>query len=387
MEFHATGNNGWLFQKAYYNGFNWNDKDSDTYAPPYFEERLNWLKKTSLIIQYNDGATSNIPLSIIYPGLATGIGITHESKSKGELKLGFEFDYSSGMPIIRGHSVKGALRAAFPQQHRKNVKYKKEKAYQLQCWIENIPASLEGFDAFNQDNTLYEKIVAIELEIFDGNINGKLLSSYKQDAFFEAFILQASNHEKTINQYLGSDSITPHGDNPLKNPVPIPFLKVLPGVVFDFRFALHDNGLLSVMQKENLFRKILLNNGIGAKTNVGYGQLTEARVSPHLQSPVNKQTFGKDFLKTPPKKTVSQDDIIPTSMYKYLKNGKSYSGNIVEADENYVYAEFTIDTLTMGIYKKADKVPGARVGKKALIKINKDFTVTEKLNCKISCID
>ena len=73
------------------------------------------------------------------------------------------------------------------------------------------------------------------------------------------------------------DSITPHGDNPLKNPIPIPMLKIAPGCVMEFRFALGDsiiNGNTYFAScKSEIFKKILGTVGVGAKTNVGYGQL------------------------------------------------------------------------------------------------------------------
>jgi CRISPR-associated protein Cmr6 len=74
---------------------------------------------------------------------------------------------------------------------------------------------------------------------------------------------------------LGLDYITPHKDGPLKNPTPLPFLKILPGVTVNFQFQLHDGYYLKAKGKLELFRKILLDFGVGAKTNVGYGQFQE----------------------------------------------------------------------------------------------------------------
>lgn len=278
MQFSISGNNSWLFQKAYYREFDWKAQNNEG-SEKFFKGRLSWLTSAKLTnikaVETGDpSGLSVIHLVTVYPGLATGIGVTHESKQLGELKLGFEFDYTEGMPVIRGHSVKGALRAAFPQDHNRNVKYKREKAYQLHCWSNGLEPSLDGFYQFQADETAYQKIVAIEQEIFEGKKEGKLLSNYDQDVFFDAFISHPSKNNGTAGLYLGSDSITPHGNNLLKNPIPIPFLKVLPGVTFEFRFLLH-NGLLNKVEKRKLFENILLENGIGAKTNVGYGQFSK----------------------------------------------------------------------------------------------------------------
>jgi CRISPR-associated protein Cmr6 len=279
MQFSNKGNNGWLFQKAYYHGFDWNSKTNEKVAPPFFKERLDWLKSTDLIPVQNSAAANKIKLYTSYPGLVTGTGVNHESKSKGELTLGFEFDYSIGMPVIRGHSVKGAIRSVFPQDHNRKVKHQVEKAYQIHCWIHGEEANMDGFTAFKQNKNEYEAIVAIENEIFDGKTAKGLLSAYDQDVFFDAYIVEASQYTSTMQEYLGDDSITPHGKNPLKNPIPIPFLKVISGVAFEFRFLLHDNKLLTIEQKLNLFKKILIHKGIGAKTNVGYGQLVTTNAS------------------------------------------------------------------------------------------------------------
>ena len=41
-----------------------------------------------------------------YPGLLFGTGYTHGVGEVGEFKLGFYFDYTTGMPLIPGHAVK-----------------------------------------------------------------------------------------------------------------------------------------------------------------------------------------------------------------------------------------------------------------------------------------
>jgi CRISPR-associated protein Cmr6 len=71
-------------------------------------------------------------------------------------------------------------------------------------------------------------------------------------------------------KFLDSDFITPHKDE-FKDPIPLQFLKVLPGVTFCFQFILRD-GKLEKGKKLDLFKRILLDLGIGAKTNVGYGK-------------------------------------------------------------------------------------------------------------------
>lgn len=272
MTFAKKGNNAWLYQRQYYRNFVWKLQDDEKYAPDFFDKRLSWLKAVELVDIGYQKSKHFFTLKTVYPGLVTGVGVAHESKSLGEMKLGFEFDYSTGMPVIRGHSVKGALRAAFPQMHRRKVKHQSDKAYQIYCLIKGLEPNEDGLAKFLSDPLLIAEISVLEQEIFEGRRKDRsLLSCYAQDVFYDATITRASTYGPTQNQYLGKDFITPHPD-PLKNPTPIPFLKVLPGVEFTFRFDLHDGEYLEAKEKKALFEKILRYNGIGAKTSVGYGQ-------------------------------------------------------------------------------------------------------------------
>jgi len=185
------------------------------------------------------------PLEVVYPGLVTGIGINHEATIEGEFKLGVHFDWTYGMPVIYGSSVKGVLSSYF------------KEFYELK---EGKPERDAAFD-----------------DIF----NGAHKSIYERDIFFDAVILRGDRK----GRILCPDSITPHGgenhDNPLKNPVPITFMKIAAGSTLEFRFRLVDtviNGkTFSKEDKLALFQKILTTVGAGAKTNVGYGQLKIGR--------------------------------------------------------------------------------------------------------------
>ena len=175
-----------------------------------------------------------LSLKIAYPGLITGIGLVHDSKKMdGAYNLGMHFDYTWGMPIVYGSSVKGVLRQYFKEYYEGDL---------------DVDELIE--------------------DIFEG---GKK-SIYKRDIFFDAVITRTYNN----GHLLEDDSITPHGDNPLKEPTPITMLKIAPGCTIEFRFHLEDSkvksGVLEKGEKRELFKKILEAVGVGAKTNVGYGQ-------------------------------------------------------------------------------------------------------------------
>lgn len=190
-------------------------------------------------IEKNPQVNADLPLKIQYPGLVTGIGINHEIGVEGEYKLGMHFDWTYGMPIIYGSSVKGVLKSWFAEFYKKK---------------------------YQDDDSLISKLID---DIFEG---GKK-SIYQRDIFFDAVIVKSNSQGKI----LASDSITPHGENPLKNPIPITFMKIAPGCTLEFRFRLSDTEVdgkkFGAELKRELFKDILTTVGIGAKTNVGYGQL------------------------------------------------------------------------------------------------------------------
>ena len=200
-----------------------------------------------------------ISLKIQYPGLVSGVGIDHEAKITGEFKLGVHFDWTHGMPVVYGSSVKGVLRNAFIS------KVEKGKIIEYEDYFLKEVTNRE----WNQ-----EEIKTLFDVIFDGKDGeGNNLSIYNRDIFFDAVIVKPDSK----GRILCSDSITPHGADPLKNPIPITFLKIAPGCELEFRFKLEDSIVdgkpFKKSQKLALFKKILTTVGIGAKTNVGYGQL------------------------------------------------------------------------------------------------------------------
>ncbi|MDP0505814.1 MAG: type III-B CRISPR module RAMP protein Cmr6 [Fusobacterium sp. JB019] len=187
-------------------------------------EIKNYKVKNSEIIELGN---SSLKLKTTYPGLLLGSGYSHDTGLEGDFKLGFYFDYTTGLPIIPGSSIKGVLRSVFKHED----------------YIKDLLINKENLD-----------IKKLEQEIFD-----------YRDIFYDAEI------ETEDKKIFGEDYLCPHGENPLKNPTPLKFLKVLPGITFKFQFELK-NGLITAEEKNELFRKILLDIGVGAKTNVSYGQ-------------------------------------------------------------------------------------------------------------------
>lgn len=273
-------NIGYFFQKDYYNGLTeqmFEEKSSQ--AVVFFNAQNGTLIDSSKItvkpdFQIDDENILTFELKTIYPGLITGIGMVHETGMLGEAKLGLAFDYTSGLPYIPGSSVKGLLRSMFPivstQSKAKTDEKTKALRQEKREYVCEILKSKYQELAALQENEMDE----LAKLIFEGETKEKkFLPIYERDIFFDAQI-EGDYRKKGI---LGFDYITPHKDE-LRDPNPIKFLKIMPEVKFRFCFRLGTSTLSSgikvtAQHKLYLFKEILTTVGIGAKTNVGYGQL------------------------------------------------------------------------------------------------------------------
>lgn len=221
-------------------------------------------------------------LETTYPGLLIGSGYQHDYKNPDDkkmqeeaFKIGFFFDYTTGMPIIPGSSIKGALRSCFPQKSvKKRKKLPKEYMKSREAFIKKIL----------KEDLLIKcdiDVDVIENEIFHGIRNGKSIPQYKRDVFLQAVPIEVKNSE---NKLFYNDYITPHAHvdeklsyeaNLLKNPIPLKFLKVAPKVIYRFEFKLQNSQVcddLTAEKKLELLIYLIRTIGLGAKTNVGYGQ-------------------------------------------------------------------------------------------------------------------
>ena len=160
-----------------------------------------------------------------------GSGYNHpvEKEDKEGYQLGFFFDHTTGLPLISGSSIKGVLN---------NI----AKQHDIIC-------------------NLYDKTIE-EAKSFE-----KLFDDHKT-IFYDAYIIDTQNNGKIF----ASDYITTHHpDDDLgefKDPTPIKFLKILSEVTWQFQFKAEAKDI-------KLFKEIILDFGLGAKTNVGYGQFRE----------------------------------------------------------------------------------------------------------------
>lgn len=198
-----------------------------------------------------------------YPGLMMGTGYSHDGGLEGEICAGFSFDYVTGLPYLPGSSVKGVLRSAFnhPEYIRELLGNPKAEVYELE-------RALFG-ERLNEPNQV--------------NPEGKTI-------FLDAFPVGSNDTVGSPGdlkyRLLELDNITPHHQDKqlglLTEPNPLTFLKVRPGVKFQFRFLIPDEiaygrSTITADNVNTLFRQILLDLGAGAKTNVGFGSFTDSQ--------------------------------------------------------------------------------------------------------------
>jgi len=199
-------------------------------------------------------------LSTVYPGLIIGSGYNYPAEENAnDYHMGFYFDHTTGMPVIPGSTVKGILKSVFPKtddlQEIKEEKILNANSLLKNC---NFEITMENWDK------LFEV----------GNV------------FYDAYVSSVPQNGKIFEK----DYITPHNqeDSEIPNdiyakfqePKPLKFLKVAPSVTFTFQFKLKGSSINSgkFLEAEkvcNLFKSILVDFGIGAKRNVGYGTLVE----------------------------------------------------------------------------------------------------------------
>ena len=137
----------------------------------------------------------------VYPSLTLGLGYAHYTSEKEDYKLGFMFDYTSGLPYIPGSTVKGVLRSMFPFD---------EKDVERLAFINNLLDKEYSYDE------MYE----IEKSIFgkkpkDSDVKDDVQS---KDIFYDGYF------ETKNGGFLASDNLTPHKDE-ITSPIPLRFLK------------------------------------------------------------------------------------------------------------------------------------------------------------------
>lgn len=213
---------------------------------------------------------SVVNMRVQAPGLLIGSGLAHGLPgSEEDVKTGLQFDYTSGLPVIPGSSVKGVIRSAFPTIKEDKGQSNEADAEKLN-YIKSLIADIPKFSALGlEDKDIFE----LGNQMFNHG-----------DIFADALLVGYGTRTKQqvhVRQVLAEDYITPHTGGPLAQPIPIKIVKVAPGVTFAFCFKFNETKIgakvVSASMKKALCAAILQDLGVGAKTNVGYGVLKEVK--------------------------------------------------------------------------------------------------------------
>ena len=270
----------YAFWKSYYDDIRRDDRGE--FINPNLESKnklfteQKWRPGSQRIPQQDQAFT----MKTEYPGLLSGVGLTHDSGSKqdksnkdksiySEVQIGFLFDQVTGLPFIPGSSVKGMLRSAFLDMPELVFECLQKRLTDLTGDYGENRANLNRLEIETFGKTHPEHHAYDVIDFPEG---------IGQDCFLDAWPVCADKDGHLI----GMDSVTPHlAENPdlqgLTGPNPNTFLKVLPEVVYQFRFILRDSTAwpeVTAGVKRRLFHDLIETLGIGAKTDTGYGILT-----------------------------------------------------------------------------------------------------------------
>lgn len=213
---------------------------------------------------------SVVNMRVQAPGLLIGSGLAHGLPgSEEDVKTGLQFDYTSGLPVIPGSSVKGVIRSAFPTIKEDKGQSNEADAEKLN-YIKSLIADIPEFSSLRFED---KDILELGNQMFNHG-----------DVFADALLVGYGTRKKqqgSVEQVLAEDYITPHTGGPLAQPVPIKIVKVAPGVTFAFCFKFSETKIgsekVDAKMKKALCSAILQDLGVGAKTNVGYGVLKEVK--------------------------------------------------------------------------------------------------------------
>lgn len=192
--------------------------------------------------------------------LLCGIGNTHPSESS------LTFEHNLGIPYIPASSVKGLVRLG----------------YLLNFVRDNIADLVEEHSINEEDKTLVPEMFGTQGK------RGRIV-------FLDAYPVNVPDLQLDIlnphyREYYQTDPPKAPADN--QAPVPVRFLTVKPGAAFVFRAVLFREEKEGIKDYcLNAYKRILTEEGVGAKTSLGYGlfELTEEKEHPEIERAVREE--------------------------------------------------------------------------------------------------
>lgn len=189
--------------------------------------------------------------------LITGIGQPHPNE------VGMVFDHTIGIPYIPASSVKGIVRFAHMLELIKSDNWSdytdKDDKYIVESNLKTLIPDIFGGDAD---------------EVKEGKKKTKKLKG--KVIFLDAYPDKVPDlHVDIMNPHYGqyySDDENKIPPADYLDPTPIKFLTVKPGTVFTFKALVSKDSDFLLEPVKNAFQNALEDEGVGAKTAVGYGR-------------------------------------------------------------------------------------------------------------------
>jgi CRISPR-associated protein Cmr6 len=209
-------------------------------------------------------------------GLLVGTGYPHmnilNDKDRSDYQLGFYFDHTTGIPIIPASSIKGFLRSAFPGEIHDDYVLERLKTAITSAGV-NLPETF----SFTEAKFIKEKIFGTDEKSATNNVFFNAYISGRQNPTYD----QAADN---LEYYVDEDWLAPHlhkeKRSRFREPKPIRFLKIVPGVEFAFGFLVddtivNDSFKITADQKIELFKHLLTSRNFGAKHRTGFGSFID----------------------------------------------------------------------------------------------------------------
>lgn len=208
------GNIGWKYNKAYFYNLR-GDTTKGGLLKKQNDELLGAICDGSSLKQLSevwkniiakDENIFQVELTTSYPGLITGIGVSHQTTLKWmdkndqipEFKLGITFDYTTGLPIIPGSSIKGVLRSFFPVMNQnKFCDCYEEKINYIAAIIHMVCQLVSYLNNEKAEKQKFRKDLLIDKSgMYAAQSKDELLSQYKKERENEILNLEGISDEE-----------------------------------------------------------------------------------------------------------------------------------------------------------------------------------------------
>ena len=278
--------------------------------------------------------------------LITGIGQTHPNE------VGMVFDHTIGIPYIPASSVKGIVRFAHMLELIKSDNLEEYKGsdkggeYIVESDLKTLIPAIFGGDADEEK----------EGKKKEKKLKGKVI-------FLDAYPAKVPDlHIDIMNPHYGDYYSDENGKIPpadYLDPTPIKFLTVKPGTVFTFKALVSKDSDFLLEPLKTAFQKALEDEGVAAKTSVGYGRFEIQRLVDLKDGQIDGKSI--EFIE-PKEKSPLNRMLDALSLINATETGRisgeiinNMEKNLTTNEEKIIIAKAIQDKISPKTFKKLDK--------------------------------